>query len=176
MRNHVHHLLSAYVHGQLSRAERERVAVHVRLCRECRLALDREQELARDIATTLPLIGRPQRGQLARLWPAIWMEFRTPQHRMSRWLPSYGMVLVLLLLCAFLLSSLFGGSTYAIAAPLQAIPAEVRATATPAGTGEPTSAGAQASGTASLSYWPLASPAPRAGLLGSPVSADWGGK
>src|SRR5947207_2454028 len=104
MRNHVFHLLSAYVHGQLSRSERERVAVHVRLCAECRAALDQERRTARELAIYMPLVGQPKRGQLARLWPVIWMEFRTPQTRMTHWLPSYGVVLMLIMLCAFVLS------------------------------------------------------------------------
>src|SRR6184192_3644084 len=101
MRKHVNHLLTAYVHRQLSRTDRERVAVHVRLCRECRAALDREELLARDLAVAMPLVGQPRRGQLARLWPAIWREFMTSSHhipnRMTRWLPSYGVILALIL-------------------------------------------------------------------------------
>ncbi len=173
MRNHVHHLLTAYVHGQLSRPDRERVAVHVRLCDECHTALDRERQTAREIAMYMPLVGQPKRSQLARLWPAIWMEFRTPQSRVTRWLPSYGVVLMLILLCAFVLSSLFGGPTHAIAAPFQAVPAEVKATSTPAGTDEPTVFSAQASETASVSYLLLASPAPHAG---PPDRFDSGGR
>jgi anti-sigma factor RsiW len=164
MRNHVSHLLTAYVHGQLSRSERERIAVHVRLCDQCRAALNQERQTAREIAMYMPLVGQPKRSQLARLWPAIWMEFRTPQRRIIRWLPSYGVVLMLILLCAFVLSSLFGGPTHAIAAPFQAVPAEVKATSTPAGTDEPTTS-LQPSETASVSFLVLASPAPHAGPL-----------
>jgi len=166
MRNHVSHLLTAYVNGQLSRSERERVTVHVRLCRECRAELDRERQMARELATYMPLVGQPKRSQLARLWPAIWAEFRTPQHRVSRLLPTYGVVLMLVLMGAFVLSSLFGGPTHAIAAPYQAVPAEVKATSTPAETDEPAiSNSVQASETASVSSLVLASPAPHAGLV-----------
>ena len=159
MRRHVNHLLTAYVHGQLTRKERDRVAVHVRLCSDCRDALRREEELAGDLNRYLPRIGQPKRGQLARLWPSIWREFRTPPG--LRYWPSYGLVLALMVLSAFVLSSLFTGQTHAIAAPFQAVPADVRATVTPVRTGEPTADAPKPSETANaLLILPMASPAP----------------
>src|SRR5437016_9953530 len=96
MSKHIEHLLTAYVHRQLPRKERERVMLHVQLCANCRAALDREELLARDVARLMPLIGQPRRGQLARLWPAIWREFRTPRTSFGRRLPSCGVVLCLI--------------------------------------------------------------------------------
>jgi hypothetical protein len=163
MRKHVKHLLTAYAHDQLSRPERDRVAVHVRMCADCREALRREERLARGIARDMPRIGQPRRGQLARLWPAIWLDFRTPR-RLSHWLPSYGVMLVLMLLCAFVVSSLFTGQKHAVAAPFQAVPADVRPTVTPVHTIEPVADAPKPSETASARLiLPLASPAPHAG-------------
>ena len=160
LRKHVNHLLTAYVHGQLSRREQDRVTVHVRLCADCRDALRREEQLARDVTRHMPRVGQPRRGQLARLWPAIWREFRTPPG--LRYWPSYGLVLALMVLCAFVLSSLFTGQTHAIAAPFQAVPAEVRATVTPVRTDEPTADAPKPNETANaLLILPMASPAPR---------------
>jgi hypothetical protein len=176
MRNHVDHLLTAYVHKQLSRTARERVAVHVRLCEQCRAALYREEQLARDITLSMPLVGQPQRNQLARLWPKIWAEFLTSPGRKFGWLPSYGLVLVLMVLCAFAVSSLFGGPTHAIAAPFQAVPAEVRATNTPVRTDEPTISNPQPSETASVFSLPTASPAPHAGVNDASGINQWHGR
>jgi len=164
MRNHVDRLLTAYVQGQLSPEKRQRVMVHVRLCAECRVKLEREQQLAYDMKRAMPQVGQPRRGQLARLWPRIWAEFRAPRSGIMGWLPSYGLVLTLILLGVFVVSSLFGGSAHAIAAPLQAIPAEVQATATAVRTDEPSVASLtpEASETAAVSRVVLMpSPAPK---------------
>src|SRR5690349_7825706 len=131
MYKHVEHLLTAYVHRQLPRKQRERVLLHVQLCAQCRAALDREETLAREVARVMPLIGQPQRGQLTRLWPNIWREFRTPQTSFGRLLPPYGVVFGLIFLCAFVASALFGGPTYANAAPSMQAPADIRPTVTP---------------------------------------------
>ncbi len=176
MRKHVKHLLTAYVHGQLSRSERDRVAVHVRICADCRDALRREEGLARDIARDMPRIGQPKRGQLARLWPAIWLDFRRPR-RLSQWLPSYGMVLALMLLVAFVVSSLFTGPKHAAAAPFQAVPADVRPTVTPVYTTEPVAGAPKPSETADARLiLPLASPAPHAGPTLVMSIQDLGGR
>ncbi len=171
MRNHVRHLLTAYVHHQLSPALAARVASHVGECPECRTALDREMQLARELARYVPQIGRPRPGQLARLWPAIWLEFRTPTsvNAAKRWLPSYGLLMAFMLACAFFTSSLFAGQAHVIAAPVPLVPADVRPTVTPIHTDEPTTVAPEPSETARAAYaryLPSASPAP----LVNPVS------
>jgi anti-sigma factor RsiW len=160
MRNHVRHLLIAYVHHQLPPARREHVTRHVQSCPECRAALDREERLARDVIRYMPLIGRPQPRQLARLWPALWREFRTPSVNGDHWLPSYGVLLALMLACAFFASSLFAGPSHAIAAPVPRVPADVRPTLTPVRTDEPLIVSPQPNETTSAFYLPAASPAP----------------
>jgi anti-sigma factor RsiW len=169
MRKHVRHLLTAYVQHQLSPALAARVASHVRECPECHTALDREMLLTRDLARYVPQIGRPRHGQLARLWPAIWHEFRTPTSNAKRWLPSYGLLMAFLLACAFFTSSLFAGPSHVIAAPVPLVPADVRPTVTPIHTDEPTVTAPEPSETARAAYEPYlpsASPAP----LVNPVS------
>ncbi len=167
MRNHVTHLLTAYIHRQLPRDQRDRVLVHVQMCADCRAALAREEMIARDISTAMPLIGQPRRYQLRRLWPSIWAEFRNPRPRTQSLLPSYGVALVIFVLGACMLSTLFSGPAYAIAAPAQAVTAEIHATSTSVGTDEPTTVAQklpEASETASGSaFLPMASPAPMAG-------------
>ncbi len=165
MRKHVRHLLTSYVHHQLSPALAERVAVHLRQCSECRTALDQEMQLSRELARYVPQIGRPRPGQLARLWPAIWHEFRTPPSNVNvkHWLPSYGLLMAFMLACAFFTSSLFTGPSHVIAAPVPLVPADVRPTVTPIHTDEPTAAPAEPRETARaayLPYLPSASPVP----------------
>jgi hypothetical protein len=166
MHNHVDHLLVAYVHRQLRRKEREKVWLHVTMCAECRAALDRAEWLARDIATTMPQIGQPRRGQLARLWPRIWAEFRTPPGKpLSRLLPSYGLVFGVFMFIAFGISSFFGDPSQAIAAPHQAVPTEMNPTNTPAHTDEPVYMLPEASETAQGPRYLSPSPAPHAGIF-----------
>ena len=163
MRKHVRHLLVAYVHHQLSPALEQQVDSHIRACSECRTALARENQLTHELARTVPLIGRPRPGQLSRLWPAIWREFRTPKTNAKRWLPSYGLLMAFMLACAFFTSSLFAGQSHVIAAPVQLVPADVRPTVTPIHTDEPTVTAPEPSETARavyMPYLPAASPAP----------------
>src|SRR5512143_3991966 len=148
MRKHVQHLLTAYVHQQLSPALAAQVASHVRQCSECRAALDQESRLAHELARYVQQIGRPRPGQLSRLWPSIWREFRTPKSRVKSWLPSYGLVMAFMLACVFFTSSLFTGPSHVIAAPVPLVPADVRPTVTPVHTGEPAAAALEPSETA----------------------------
>lgn len=165
MRNHVHHLLTAYVHYQLPRAKRERVWRHVQNCPECRAALAREETLVRDLKTRLPLIGRPPRGLLARLWPRIWAEIRRPSSRYGLRIPSFGVAALLILWGALLVSALFNSPAQASAAPSQPVPAEIKATVTPIYTEEPdvmvlTPKPSRTAYVSYLSLLPAASPAP----------------
>jgi anti-sigma factor RsiW len=162
MRNHVRHLLTAYVHHQLPRTRRERVWRHVQTCPECRAALAREESLARDLKAKIPLIGRPPRGLLARLWPRIWAEMRRPSVRCGVRIPSFGVAAVAILWGALVVSALFNTPAQASAAPSQPVPAEIKATVTPIYTEEPTVIvlTPKASRTAYISLLPAASPAP----------------
>ncbi|MEP7286763.1 MAG: zf-HC2 domain-containing protein [Chloroflexota bacterium] len=167
MSNHIHDLIVPYVHRQLSRAQRELVLRHVRECSECYAALSVEQQLVRDLAATMPLVGQPARGQLNRLWPAVWMEFRTPQNHGNRWLRSYSVALVMLLMFAFGVSAVLVGPTQVIAAPFQAAPTQIKATATLIRTDEPVGLNTpEASETVNPLTLPMPSPAPMAGLAG----------
>jgi hypothetical protein len=145
MSKHVYHLLTAYVHQQLSGAQRVYVARHVQRCAPCREALAREERLARDLQSTMPLIGQPAQGRLGRLWPTIWAEIKVPRPDKGFRLPSYGMALALTLVCAIVVSVFFNSPTYATAAPLPPVPAEIQATATPIFTEQPNLARTQES-------------------------------
>jgi predicted anti-sigma-YlaC factor YlaD len=106
---HVTHLLVAYVHQQLPRTQRERVARHIARCESCRAAFARENELARDLRTGMMQMGTPERGQLARMLPAIMAETRGAQavrrsHRVM--LPSPSMALALAVVCAVFFGTL----------------------------------------------------------------------
>src|SRR5579859_2029244 len=172
MAKHVHHLLVAYVHRQLPAPERNRVFFHIQRCEECRAALDMEQQLTRELASNMALIGRPLKGQIARLWPDIWSDLNSSLGSTGtrrQWLPSYSLVFLAVVFCVFLASGLFGGQ--AIAAPLPGSPAFVLITETPNAMNRPatatdiaaTSAATKpADETARAHFLPSASPAPLA--------------
>jgi anti-sigma factor RsiW len=177
IRRHVTHLLTAYVHQQLSARQRDRVHRHLDECPTCRAALAREQFIARDLKQYMPLVGRPERGQLRRLWPRI----RTELWQVSpivKLLPSFSVIAMMVLIFTISVSALFGGTGHAIAAPNVISNADVKATNTPVRTEEPIggdpAAEVQASQTASpLAIPPQASPAPppirrASGLVSAP--------
>src|SRR5579862_394572 len=140
MRDHVYYLLAAYVNRQLPRRERSRVLLHTQMCSECRAALEREEQLAYDLRTLLPTVGKPEPGQLRRLWPTIWSLYRgtpTDYRPFDQGLKSVGMALVLFAVCVIVTSAVFGGTVHADAAPLPPVPAEMRATDTPVHTDSP---------------------------------------
>ncbi|HVO42401.1 MAG TPA: zf-HC2 domain-containing protein [Aggregatilineales bacterium] len=166
---HVHHLIVAFAHGQLSRREQRRVLQHTQFCAECRVALDREIQFVADLRAELPAIGRPTARQMTRMWSALWTEYRGTNHRPSldQPLQSIGMALALFLLCVFVSSAFFGGASQVIAAPLPPIPADVRATDTPVHTDTPgnTIPAALPSEVAIFSGIPKPSPVPVVGEM-----------
>jgi anti-sigma factor RsiW len=164
MRRHVTHLLTAYVHQQLSPRQRDRVHRHIDGCPSCRAALTREQFIARDLKQYMPMVGRPERGQLRRLWPRIRTELLSVPPAMKL-LPSFSVLAMMMLVFTMGISALFGGPAHAIAAPNQHVPADIKATNTPVRTEEPSAEATepelQASQTANpLNVPPQASPAP----------------
>ena len=162
MDKHVDHLLTAYVHRQLTRAQRSEVARHIQRCEDCRAALVREQELASDISVYMPQIGQPRRGQLTRLWPTIWREFSLPPVGWSTHISSYGLAVAIMVLFVFAASALFSGTAHADAASFGIGPAAVSATFTPvAMIGSATATDQPSpSETASAFTLPMASPIP----------------
>ncbi len=168
MRYHVTHLLPAYVHGQLNAQQSARVTEHVRVCIDCRAALAREEALIRQLASYLPRIGQPAPNQLKRLWPRVRAEMLRAPHRAfnhnTRVWSSAGVLFVALLIGAFALAALFGGPTYANAAPNQFVPGDVQMTNTPVHTDSPA---ADATGVALLTPPPSVT----ARMVGSPPPA-----
>jgi anti-sigma factor RsiW len=160
---HVTHLLPAYVHQQMNARQRDQVRRHLRECPACRAALTREESLVRDLRQMMPGIGEPAPGQLRRLWPAVRAEVQTAPPAV-RLIPSLSVLVMMMLICAFSISALFGdGTTHAIAAPNQRVPADIQATNTPFHTEEPRDEAATAlipSQTASALELPKPSPAP----------------
>ncbi len=166
MRRHVTHLLTAYVHQQLSQRQRDRVHRHLDNCPSCRAVLVREQFIARDLKQYMPTVGRPEKGQLRRLWPRIRAELLSAPPALKM-LPSFSVLAMMILVFSMGVSALFGGPGHAIAAPDPLVPADVKATNTPVRTEDPLGdqqamePEIQASQTANpLNVPPQASPAP----------------
>jgi len=123
---HVTHLLTHYVHGQLSPAQRAHVVNHVRGCAACRAALAREDQLAADLRRELPAFGQAGAGQVSNLWAGVWQEISTPTHQVralnSVWLPGLSLILATVLVLAVALPLLAEDGIRAEAAPLQPRP------------------------------------------------------
>jgi anti-sigma factor RsiW len=126
MRNqHVTHLITRYVHGQLRPAQRARVVNHVRTCAACRAALAREEWIASDLRREMPVMGMAARsGQLAQVWAGVWQEVGTsrPPSVGKTWLPGLSAILALVLVLAVALPLLAENGVRAEAAPRQARP------------------------------------------------------
>ncbi len=168
---HVTDLLPAYADRQLNPRRRARVAKHLSACAQCRAALTHESRLARDLTGTLPRIGQPRPGQLARLWPAIRAEIkRVPRRQaiqpIAALMPSAGLLVAALLIGVLGLSVLFGNPGHASAAPNPFVPSDIHATNTPVRTDSPDDgkvvalAEPHASQTANAYNLPMPSPAP----------------
>lgn len=78
---HVTHLLTRYVNGTLRPRQNARVINHVRSCDACRMALAREERVARDIQRELPQAGSPRNGQLAGVWADVLREIDPSKRR-----------------------------------------------------------------------------------------------
>jgi anti-sigma factor RsiW len=126
MRNqHITHLITRYIHGQLRASQRARVVNHVRTCAACRAALAREEWLASDLRREMPGIGTAARSpQLAQVWAGVWQEVggRRARVRVSAWLSGLGAVLVLVLMLAVIAPLVSASGLRAEAAPHQPRP------------------------------------------------------
>jgi anti-sigma factor RsiW len=123
MNRHVNHLLTSYVHGQLSMVQRARVVNHTRTCPQCRAALAREEHLAADLRRELPRLGQTHSTQLAGMWASVWRDV-SPMRRynLSDWLPGVSVVVVMAVALLFVLPLLAGNGVRVGAAPFPARP------------------------------------------------------
>lgn len=123
---HVSHLLTRYVHDQLSPAQRAHVINHVRTCPACRAALAREERLAADLGRAMPYVGQPRPAQLAYVWAGVAQDMNPAQPRArnggSAWLPGLGVVLTVLLMVMVTLPLIVQSEVRAEAAPHMALP------------------------------------------------------
>ncbi len=123
MDRHVTHLLTFYVHGQLSVVQRARVVNHTRTCADCRAALAREERIAADLRRELPRLGQTHSAQIAGVWASVWRDV-SPMRRydLSDWLPGVSVVIAMAVALLFVLPLLAGNGMRAGAAPLPARP------------------------------------------------------
>lgn len=68
----------AYVNGELSPKLRSRMAQYIEHYPECYVEYRRQQDLRRELASSIPMMGIPQKGQLQRLWRVIEGEVAKP--------------------------------------------------------------------------------------------------
>jgi anti-sigma factor RsiW len=126
MRNqHITHLITRYIHGQLRPSQRVRVVNHVRTCAACRAALAREEWIASDLRREMPGIGTAARApQFAQVWAGVWQEVGGPRARAkaTAWLPGMGVVIALVLILAVIVPLVSASGLRDEAAPGQARP------------------------------------------------------
>jgi anti-sigma factor RsiW len=122
---HVTHLMTRYVHGQLRPELRARVVNHVRQCAACRAALAREEWIASDLRREMPVMGTAARaGQLTQVWAGVWSDVSASRTRSigKTWLPGLSAALALVMLLAVALPLLAASGIRVEAAPHQPRP------------------------------------------------------
>ncbi|RPJ02672.1 MAG: zf-HC2 domain-containing protein [Chloroflexi bacterium] len=123
---HVTHLITRYIHGQLRPAQRARVVNHVRTCAACRSALAREEWIASDLRRELPSVGAggTRGGQLAQVWAGVWQDVSGPRARarVAAWMPGLAALIAMVLLVSIALPLLTESGDRAEAAPHQPRP------------------------------------------------------
>lgn len=120
--------LTAYLHGELSRRGRRRVAQHLEACESCYAAYTQARDLERELTRALPLVGTPTAPQLSMMWASIQRQVdAVPVHRSHA---RYGLAVVVFVL-ALLLPWTLGNQNIALDAPTQPAPYLLAATASP---------------------------------------------
>ncbi|TVR18640.1 MAG: hypothetical protein EA396_15030 [Anaerolineaceae bacterium] len=70
--------MTAYVNGQLSPAARSRVARYIDAYPVCYAEYTRHRDLQRELAATIPALGRPDSARLDKIWANVSREMQTP--------------------------------------------------------------------------------------------------
>lgn len=142
MSEHIDHLLTAYIHQQLSPALKTQVAHHLQRCDHCRAALDQELSIGRELRDWMPAIGKPNKEQLTVLWSSVRQDRR---HGLSwRWADGFPFTLIAMGLFIVVIACMVifvQGPLPAIAAPVS--PQQIQVTWTPYLTERPTDSSVQ---------------------------------
>ncbi|MBN1563480.1 MAG: zf-HC2 domain-containing protein, partial [Anaerolineae bacterium] len=129
--HHITHLISRYLEGRLSPAQRAQVVNHVRVCDSCRAELARQERAALDLAREFPTLGyvspyQTQSGQLATVFAGVMQDVRAQRWQdrlpLQLWLPGVTFAAVMLLVIAVVLPVIGSASVRVEAAPLQNLP------------------------------------------------------
>ncbi len=120
--------LTAYLHGELSPRERQRMTQHIQACPMCYTVYIQQRDIQRDLAYYVPLIGQENRPRYDKMWASIQADMSRPKRQGYQM--RYGLAALMLLL-ALLLPWTIGHRATALAAlPTQPSP-EQTATRTP---------------------------------------------
>ncbi len=63
--------MTAYLNGELAPRSRQRMARYIDECPDCYTEYQRQRALVQDLKGYVPAVGRPQSGQLDRMWANI---------------------------------------------------------------------------------------------------------
>ena len=114
----------AYINGELSERSRRRMARYIDDCTDCYAEYTRQRRIQREIHDRLPSIGRPQAGQLDRIWTAIQADLSRPattNYQPQRFQLRYGFV-VMLMVAALIFPLWFGDGGVSTVAATQPTP------------------------------------------------------
>jgi anti-sigma factor RsiW len=114
----------AYINGELSERSRRRMARYIDECADCHAEYTRQRCTQREIHDRLPSIGRPQAGQLDRIWTAIQADLSRPataNYQPQRFQLRYGFA-VMLMVAALVFPLLFSDGGVSPAAATQPTP------------------------------------------------------
>jgi anti-sigma factor RsiW len=128
--------LDAYLHGELPRRARRRVAQHLSECSECYAEYVAHRNLSQDIEAAVRGAAQPNNAQMSRIWQSIQVDMNRPTpvaHRIDRRITIAAFILMLTLLLPWSLDT----QPVAHALPLPPSPA-VTQTSTPMRAGSPT--------------------------------------
>ncbi len=76
--------LDAYIHGELSKRARRRVAQHLSECAECYADYVSHRNLSQEIEASVRRYGQPNTVQMSRIWQSIQVDMNRPTPVVSR--------------------------------------------------------------------------------------------
>ncbi len=121
MAQHVDHLVSAYIEGQLSRSDMIGVRDHIARCDRCRETLARHERLSEDLRLVMKHFPPVKAGQIDGMWETI--RQRRQPIRVRTFTPKLiPMTASLILILAMMVTPLFSRSTAAAASTSARLP------------------------------------------------------
>lgn len=108
--------LLAYVHHELAPLERRWISQHLDECETCYALYFQHQDMAQNLAQSVPLIGHGHQPALDRVWNAIQQDLVQPRHRVRTYPAHYGLA-ALAVTIMLLIPLTMGNQNLSLASP-----------------------------------------------------------